>query len=98
MKEIIQDRYGNTIYLTDERWQHIVRRHAGLKGFKNEVLKTIRAGKREQDDFYPHKFFYRKPFKNLPFRYTHIEVAVVFRFKGDQPNNFVVTAYPLIIV
>lgn len=52
MKEIVQDRYGNTIYLTDERWQHIVRRHPVLQGFKNEVLKTLRSGKREQDDFY----------------------------------------------
>jgi len=41
MKEIIQDQYGNTIYLTDERWQHIAQRHPVLQGFKNEVLKTI---------------------------------------------------------
>ncbi len=97
MKEIVQDKFGNTIYLTDERWQHIVRRHSVLKGFKNEVLKTIRIGKREQDDFYSDKFLYRKAFANLPLRYTHIEVVVVFRIKDGKPNNFVVTAYPMIV-
>jgi len=98
MKEIVQDLYGNTIYLTDERWQHIVQRHPVLQGYKNEVLKTIRSGKREQDAFYPYKFYYRKAFKNLPRRFTHIEVVIIFGFKDDQPNNFATTAYPMIIV
>ncbi|MDZ7288393.1 MAG: hypothetical protein ONB44_00485 [candidate division KSB1 bacterium] len=95
MKEIVQDQYGNTIYLTDERWSHIAKRHHVLKNFKNETLKTIRIGKRNQDDLHPDQFFYRQAFNNLPFNYTHIEVVVVFRFRGGQPNNFVVTAYPI---
>lgn len=97
MNEIVQDKFGNTIYLTDERWNHIVRRHSLLKDFKDEVLKTIRIGKREQDTFYPNKYLYRSAFKNLPLPYTHVEVVVVFRTKGDRANNFVVTAYPIII-
>jgi hypothetical protein len=97
MKEIVQDKYSNTIYLTDERWQHIVRRHPPLRNFKTEVLKTIRAGKREQSIYYPNKFLYRRAFKNLPLPYSHIEVAVIFGAKGGKPNNFVVTAYPIII-
>jgi hypothetical protein len=42
MKDIVQDKFGNAIYLTDERWQHIIKRHPVLKNLKNEVLKTIR--------------------------------------------------------
>jgi hypothetical protein len=94
MKEIVQDRYGNTIYLTDERWQHIVYRHSVLKSFKQEILKTIRIGKRDQDNTYPDTFFYLKRVKGLPSGDTHIEVVVLFRFKDGKPNNFVLTAYP----
>jgi len=95
MKEIVQDKYGQTIYLIDERWSHIVRRHSVLKNFKPELLKTIRVGKRNQDVLHLDQFFYRHAIGNLPFGYTHIEVVVVFRFRNDQPNNFVVTAYPI---
>ncbi len=95
MKEIVQDKHGNPIYLTDERWNHIVNRHSILRNFKNEILKTIRIGKRNQDDLHPDQFFYRQAFSTLPFNYTHIEVVIVFRFKNDQPSNFVVTAYPI---
>jgi len=95
MKEIVQDRLGNTVYLTDERWRHIVNRHSILRNFKDATLKTIRIGKRNQDELYPDQFFYRQAFSNLPSNYTHIEVVVIFRFKKDQPNNFVVTAYPI---
>ncbi len=95
MKEVVQDRYGNTIYLTDERWQHIVQQHRMLKNLKHEVLKTIRIGKREQEDIYSNKFVYRMACKSLLYRYTHIEVVVVFRTTNNQPNNFVVTAYPI---
>ena len=64
MKEIVQDKYRHTIYLTDERWSHIARRHSVLKNFKNEILKTIRIGKRNQDDLHPDQFFYRHAFGN----------------------------------
>jgi len=95
MKEIVQDKHGNTIYLTDERWAHIVRRHAVLKDRKSDVLKTLRAGKRRRDDAHLDTFSYLKAFVNLPFGYTHIKAIVVFRVKDGKPNNFVMTAYPI---
>lgn len=95
MKEPIRDKYGNTIYLTDERWQHIVERHFEIKNLKDEVLKTIRTGKRRQDKLFPDTFYYLRACKNLPVDFTHIEVVVLSRVKGKQLNNFVVTAYPI---
>jgi hypothetical protein len=38
MREEVADRYGNVIYLTDERWQHIVKNHFKLNGHRAEVL------------------------------------------------------------
>lgn len=97
MKEVVQDRYGNTIYLTEERWQHVIKRHPPLRNFRAEVLKTIRTGKRERSIHSYNKFLYRRACQHLPLPYSHIEVAVIFAIRDGQPNNFVVTAYPMII-
>lgn len=94
MKEIVHDKFGNTIYLTDERWNHIIKRHALLKDRKNDILKTLRSGKRRRDDSHLDTFSYVKAFANLPFGFTHIKVIVLFRVKSGKPNNFVLTAYP----
>lgn len=95
MKTYVQDRFGNDVYLTDERWRHIVQRHGVLASFRAEILKTIRSGKRLQDADYPDTFFYQKAVRGLPHAYTHIEVVVLFRTKNNSPNNFVLTAYPI---
>jgi hypothetical protein len=93
MRDEVQDRFGNTIYLTDERWNHIVKSHHQLKGRRAEVLSTIRSGKRRQDPAVLDKFYYKKSVRFLG-RFSAIEVVVLFRQQKDQPNNFVVTAYP----
>lgn len=93
MRDEVQDRYGNTIYLTDERWQHIVKAHYQLKGRRAEVVSTIRSGKRRQDPAVLDKFYYKKRVHFLD-RFSAIEVVVLFRWQKDQTNNFVVTAYP----
>ncbi len=93
MREEVQDRYGNKIYLTDERWKHIIKRHPQLKPYRAEVLRTVRIGKRTQDDLHPEKFYYNYPFQALP-SFQEIEVIVIFGWKNNQPNNFIVTAYP----
>lgn len=96
MREIIQDRYGNSIYLTEERWKHIVKYHPQLISYRDEVLRTVRSGKRRQDLLWPDKFYYyRRPAKSLGGRFTSIEVVVLFRWRNGHPNNFVVTAYPV---
>lgn len=94
MRDEIQDRSGNTIYLTDERWRHITKFHPQLDGYRAEVLSTVRSGKRRQDQLFPDKFYYKKAFRNLG-RFREVEVVVLFRWRDDKPNNFIVTAYPL---
>lgn len=93
MREEVQDRFGNKIYMTDERWQHIISSHPQLKERRAEVLNTIRFGKRWQDARLPEKFYYLKPFP-FPGAYNAIKVVVRFSWKNNQPNNFVLTAYP----
>ena len=45
-KEYVQDRYGNSIYITDERWEHIYEEHPDISGYDQHALETLRAGKR----------------------------------------------------
>jgi hypothetical protein len=94
MREEVTDRYGNVIYLTDERWQHIVERHPELAKCRAEVLSTIRSGDRRQSPYYPDTFHYRKTFRHFKGWFKKIEVVVAFHWQIDKPNNFVVTAYP----
>jgi len=56
MREEVTDQYGNVIYLTDERWRHIIKRHRELDGYRTEVLSTVRSGKRSQDHLHLDKF------------------------------------------
>jgi len=39
----VQDRYGNTIYLTEERWQHILESRPELEAHLDKFLETLRA-------------------------------------------------------
>lgn len=94
MREEVTDRYGNVIYLTDERWEHIVEEHSELGEYRAEVLSTVRSGKRKQDPFLPDTFYYKKRMRFLIDGLDHIEVVVAFHWQMDKPNNFIVTAYP----
>ncbi len=93
----VQDRDGRTIYLTQERWQHIVDRHNELTDHFEDVLDTIRQGRRRQDPIQPRSYHYYRECEFLPRGFIGIEVVVVFKLKteGDQivPNNFVVSAW-----
>ena len=40
----MRDRWGHEIYLTEERWRHIVERHDELMGMLDEVLEALRHG------------------------------------------------------
>lgn len=95
MREEIQDRYGNAIYMTDERWEHILENHSELEEFRGEVLSTVRTGTRTQDPFDLETFYYRKKFVALHEDFDTIEVVVYFRWQFNAPNNFVMTAYPV---
>jgi hypothetical protein len=84
----IQDRYGNRIELTEERWSHIMTYHPELEDCREKVIETIRKGKRRQDAMELEKYKYIRKFGALPLSYTHL-VAVVKMVR----NNFVLTAY-----
>jgi len=94
MRDEIQDRYGNIIYLTDERWEHIIERHPEFTQHRTKILATVRLGKRRRDTFSLDTFYYNKTFHQLTGKLKSIEVVVIFRWQDDRPNNFIVTAYP----
>ncbi len=91
----IEDRYGNTIYLTWERWDHAL----GHPGMDDSLLAlligTLQAGSRKQDRFDQAKYKYTKAYADLPIPYTDMVVVVKFGWQGQPPqnNNFVLTAY-----
>ncbi len=95
-----QDRYGNAIYLSQERWEHIIAaiNHPEMLDYEIELQETIRSGRRKQDALNPHKYRYTKEFRHLAEDNTHIIAIVLFHFRsGEQaeplPNNYIVTAY-----
>jgi hypothetical protein len=97
-KWTVRDRRGNEIYLTEERWQHVLERHEELAGLLNQVLDTLRHGQRRQEALDPNRYRYHHPCAALPPGFSHIVVAVVFRYQ-EQPdgtriaNNFVTSAW-----
>jgi len=97
---VIRDRYGNDIYLTHERWEHITEpmNHPEMSGYEEHLKETIRSSRRKQNSLNPQKYRYVKPFDDLAEDNTHIIAIVMFRFSegpGGEPipNNYIVTAY-----
>ncbi|MBC8230956.1 hypothetical protein H8E77_15500 [bacterium] len=96
--DIVHDRWGNEIYITDERWEHIYDRHPEIIGYEEHVLKTLRAGRRKQQPLELNVFKYSASYDDLPENHTQIIVVVKFGQRIDEkgqaePNNFVITAY-----
>ena len=96
----VHDQYGNEIYLTDERWQHITApiNHPDMVNCEEHLKATIQHGRRKQDSLNPQKYRYTNAFVNLSADNTHITAIVLFRFRegsnGDPiSNNYIVTAY-----
>ncbi len=96
----VRDRYGNDIYLTHERWAHIIEpiNHPEMSDYEEHLKETIRSGKRKQDSLNPQKYRYIEAFDDLAEANTHIIAMVLFRFGEGQmgelfSNNYIVTAY-----
>jgi hypothetical protein len=96
----IQDRYGHHIYLTEERWNHIIEdiNHPELADYEEYIKDTLQTGRRKQDTLNPQKYRYSQSYPDLVEYNTHIVVIVLFRFSEDEqgkpePNNYIVTAY-----
>jgi len=97
-KWTVQDRYGNTIYFTEERWRHILESRPELEPYFDQFLETLRTGHRQQDPLIPNEYRYYKQFDELLPENNHLVVIVVFRMRPDEsgkyvPNNFVVTGW-----
>lgn len=96
----VKDRYNNEIYLTEERWNHIIENinHPELEDYEEYVQDVVQSGRRKQDALHPQKYRYSKEYRDLVEDNTHIVVIVLFRFSEDEqgkpiPNNYIVTAY-----
>ena len=96
----VYDRDGNSIYLTDERWMHIVDfdNHPEVTAYESHLKVTLRKGHRRQEPLNPRKYRYVFPFDDLPDEFNHIVVIVLFGFDINEqgqtiPNNYVATAF-----
>ncbi len=94
------DAYGNSIYLTHERWKHITEsfNHPEMLAYEEHLKETIRRGRRKQDLLNPRKYRYTKAFDDLAGDNTHVIATVLFRFSEGEAgeivlNNYIVTAY-----
>ena len=92
------DRYGNPIYMTNERWLHAQEKRPWLADHLDEVLSTLRRGRREQDPLNTRKYKYYWPCHSLGTEFNHLVVVVLFgeRMDGSDrivPNNYVVNVW-----
>ena len=73
------DRFGNELYLTYERWEHItdLDNHPEIELYSEDVQETIRVGRRRQD---PYGYRYYRSFPGLPEENTHVVVCVRVRW------------------
>ena len=97
-KWILQDRYGNTIYFTEERWLHILESRPWLEPFFDLFLETVRKGRRHQDSLIQNSYQYYCKFDELLPENTHLIVVVIFKRQPDKSgeyisNNFVDTGW-----
>jgi hypothetical protein len=90
----IHDRYENEIYLTEERWEHILEGHDELNGRLDDLLDTLRYGQRRQEALDPQRYRYRRAYDDLLYGFNHIVAVVVFSYDpSGGPDNLVATAW-----
>jgi hypothetical protein len=96
----VHDRYGNRIYLTQERWEHIIHdaNHPEMEAYEEYLKMTLQQGQRRQEPLNPRKYRYSYFFKDLPNEANTVVVIVLFGFDMNKlgqttPNNFVATAF-----
>jgi hypothetical protein len=96
----VNDRDGNPIYLTQERWKHIIgaMNHPEIADYEEYLRTTIGNGRRRQEPLNPRKYRYSHWFDGLPDGTNHLVAIVLFGYDIDDeghtiPNNFVATAF-----
>lgn len=101
-KWFVRDRDGREIYLTEERWEHIVERHLELRNHLEDVLNAVRWGRRRQQPQDPTAYVYRWPCDTLRPPFNGVLVSVIFHFEAQDnggmiANNFIVTAWGIMM-
>lgn len=87
----IRDWYGNEVYLTWERWEHIIEFHPEMRPFFDDIRLTVQRSRRRQDALNPRKWFYVQwGIEGLESWNNCIAVVVVYR---PESERFIVTAY-----
>src|SRR6266511_396815 len=91
----IRDRFGNEIYLTEERWQHIIEpiNHPEMAAYEDHLKAVIRAGRRKQDALNPQKYLYSQAFDDLVEDNTHLVAIVLFRFNEGEDGKPIANNY-----
>jgi hypothetical protein len=97
---IVQDRDDNPVYLTEERWQHIIdtMNHPEMMDYEDHLKTIIKRSQRRQEPLNPRNYRYAHPFDDLPDDFNHVVAIALFGFNVDEqgetlPNNYVVTAF-----
>ena len=94
MKQFVTDRYGNEIYWTTERWEHIVSVHDEMIDYGDRFISVLQTGKRKQDPLKMNVYKYSLPYDDLADQNNVLIVVVKFeKYENGGANNFVLTAY-----
>jgi len=86
-KWTLQDRYNNTIYLTEERWLYILESRPELELLFDNFLDTIRTGQRKQEALIPNEYHYFKQFDELLPENNHLVTVVIFKTQLDKTGR-----------
>ena len=96
----VQDRDSNSIYLTEERWQHITDsdNHPEMQDYEDHLKTTLKNGRRQQEPLNPRKYRYIQMFDDLAGDFNQLVVIVLFDLYVNEQgntisNNFVATAF-----
>lgn len=94
---MVRDRLGNEVYLTEDRWEHILDAHEEMVHHEEALRDTIRTGRRQQDPVKPHKYRYSLKYAGLPNKNVLVVAIVLFKYEevgtARWPNNYVVTGF-----
>ncbi len=98
----VYDRYDNKLYMTAERWQHAIESRPWLTDYHDEVMVTLRRGRRKQDSLNPCKYKYYWPCDDLLPNFNYLVAVVLFGETTDAegraiPNNYVTTVWAVFI-
>lgn len=90
-KRLLVDRDNEHIWLTEERWDHVIEGHPEMETLFSEIIETVQKGKKFSFRGDPGKYKYKRRFDHLLPDFNHI-VAIV----RLHPRKFLITAYAVL--